>query len=66
MPHEILKAACVLRTVVLVDGALESKSLGELVLGDGTTVLLADPNRIPFQTVRTPQASLAQEKLSSG
>ena len=38
-------------------------SLGEPVLGDGGTDLSVYPNRYPFWTVRTPQASLVGEKL---
>ena len=37
------------------------RSLEEPVLGDGGTALSANPNRYPFFTVRTPQASLVWE-----
>ena len=38
------------------------RSLGEPVLHDGGTAPSTDPNRYPFFTVRTPQASLVGEK----
>ena len=44
---------------------LVPRSLGEPVLGDGGTTLSPDPNRYPFFTLRTPQASLLGEKVLS-
>ena len=41
---------------------LVPRSFGDPVLGDGGTALSAHPNRYPFFTVRTPQASLVGEK----
>ena len=40
---------------------LGTKFFGETVLGDGGTALSRNPNRYPFFTVRTPQASLVGE-----
>ena len=40
---------------------LVPRYLGEPVLGDGGTSFSAYPNRYPFFTVRTPQASLVGE-----
>ena len=44
---------------------LVTRSLGEPVLHDGGTAISAYPNRYPFFTVRTPQASLVGEKCSA-
>ena len=52
-------------TKILVPRSWYQDLWGNRSLHDGGTALSANPNRYPFFTVRTPQASLVGEKVTT-